>query len=229
MLDSDGDGLTDDMENRLGTNPNDADSDGDGYIDGAEVKDNFNPLGAGELAVKLSPIDQAILEDETLGQPKTEGEISEKFKIENVINIEDEKDATKEGYNLSGTAEANNVITLYIYSDMPLVMTTETDEYGNWKYQLNESLIEGEHEIYVAVNDNTGKIVKKSNPLSFFVKEAKAVSIQDFVSSPFAAERTVTPKSSEIFLKYYILIAIAIIVTAILLFIIFMVQRSINT
>jgi hypothetical protein len=43
VVDSDGDGLTDDEENTLGTNPNSVDSDGDGLADGA---DGFVPLAA---------------------------------------------------------------------------------------------------------------------------------------------------------------------------------------
>ncbi|MFA5129713.1 MAG: hypothetical protein WC477_02195 [Patescibacteria group bacterium] len=70
--DSDGDGLSNDQELKLGTNPNNADSDGDGltdgeevmtyhtnplntdtdgdgYPDGAEVKSGYNPNGPGKL------------------------------------------------------------------------------------------------------------------------------------------------------------------------------------
>jgi hypothetical protein len=70
--DSDGDGLSDDEETKLGTNPNspdtdndgltdreevkvygtnplNADTDGDGYTDGAEVKGGYNPKGPGKL------------------------------------------------------------------------------------------------------------------------------------------------------------------------------------
>jgi hypothetical protein len=36
LLDTDGDGITDDDELSIGTNPNDADSDDDGVLDGAE-------------------------------------------------------------------------------------------------------------------------------------------------------------------------------------------------
>ena len=48
--DSDGDGLTDDEEIALGTDPNNPDTDGDGFSDGVEVHfaklgANFNPLG----------------------------------------------------------------------------------------------------------------------------------------------------------------------------------------
>jgi hypothetical protein len=43
-IDSDGDGLTDEEERRLGTDPFNADTDGDGYPDGLEVALGSNPL-----------------------------------------------------------------------------------------------------------------------------------------------------------------------------------------
>jgi hypothetical protein len=43
-LDSDGDGLSDDEEAALGTNPYDADTDDDGRSDGWEVANGFDPL-----------------------------------------------------------------------------------------------------------------------------------------------------------------------------------------
>ncbi|MEP2058824.1 MAG: gliding motility-associated C-terminal domain-containing protein [Maribacter litoralis] len=44
IVDSDGDGLTDEEETMLGTDSNNPDSDGDGINDGQEVMDNTNPL-----------------------------------------------------------------------------------------------------------------------------------------------------------------------------------------
>ena len=72
LTDTDGDGLTDEEENNLGTNinkvdtdedglsdyeevkvygtnPLKADTDGDGHNDGQEVKNGYNPLGAGKM------------------------------------------------------------------------------------------------------------------------------------------------------------------------------------
>jgi uncharacterized protein YkwD len=46
--DSDGDGLTDEVEHFLGTNPRKADTDGDGMSDLAEIRAGRNPLGAGD-------------------------------------------------------------------------------------------------------------------------------------------------------------------------------------
>lgn len=230
MFDTDGDGLTDDMEKRMGTDPENPDSDGDGYTDGMEVKAKYNPLGAGKKDTITSPIDQAILENKTLGQPKTDGEVSKELTIQPVKNIENEK-KENQGYTLSGSAEPNTVISLYIYSDLPLIITTETDEFGNWQYELTESLIDGEHEIYVAINDNTGNVVKKSNPVSFFIQEAKAITVQDFVAAaPALASENVVIKTSatnsESLIKYYIIITIAIVAIGILLFIIFLIQKK---
>ncbi|PIR13887.1 hypothetical protein COV49_00710 [Candidatus Falkowbacteria bacterium CG11_big_fil_rev_8_21_14_0_20_39_10] len=183
MIDSDQDGLPDDMEERLGSDPKNPDSDGDGYLDGDEFKNNYNPSGEGQLVKPLAPIEKAIMENKTLGQPKTEGEESKDLTVNNVINLINEAGEAVEGYSISGEAEPNSVITLYIYSDLPMVVTVSTDEYGNWQYNFKESLTEEEHEIYAVVNDSTGKVVKKSSPLNFFVKEAQAVSITDYISS----------------------------------------------
>ena len=47
--DSDNDGLTDEEEYELGTDPDNSDTDGDGYLDGDEFNNGFNPLGEGNL------------------------------------------------------------------------------------------------------------------------------------------------------------------------------------
>jgi len=48
-IDSDNDGLSDELERVYGTNPHNHDTDGDGYPDGLEVKNHYNPLGPGRL------------------------------------------------------------------------------------------------------------------------------------------------------------------------------------
>jgi len=226
MIDSDQDGLPDDIEIRLGTDPFKADTDGDGYIDGAEVKSNYNPSGEGKLGKVLSPVEEAIISNKILGQPKVEGEVSENLSVDSIDNILDENNLNR-GYSLEGIAESDNIITLYIYSDLPLVATVKADEYGNWQYKFNQSLIEGEHEVYVALNDNTGKIIAKSNPLSFFIKEAKAASVKDFISETVAPLTPETGVGSLI--KYYVIIAALIMIVGVLLFVIFIIQKKKQT
>jgi hypothetical protein len=82
---------------------------------------------------------------------------------------------------LSGRALPNTVISLFIYSYLPIVVTTTTDADGNWTYDLSSAMAEGEHLAYVSINDDTGKLVANSNPLSFFVKTARAVSEEEFL------------------------------------------------
>ena len=225
MVDSDEDGLPDDLEKRLGTDSGKKDSDGDGYSDGEEIKNGYNPLGDGKLIGVLSPVDEAIIKNKIFNQPKTEGQISEAFNIEKIIN---NGSSTAQKYLFNGQAEPNKVITLYIYSDLPIIATVQTDEFGNWQYELSQSLSEGEHEVYVAVNDNTGKILAKGSPLSFFIKEAKAVSVDDFL----ATAQVQSTKKSESSINYYLIISGIIIISGISMFVLFFVryrkQENIN-
>ena len=88
---------------------------------------------------------------------------------------------------LGFTGEPNTTYSVWTQSYIPLVMTVTTDEYGRAAISLDDTLGEGEHVTYVAVTDETGKVVKKSSPLSFFVREAQAVTAEDFVQSAVAA------------------------------------------
>lgn len=218
-IDADGDGLPDDLEKRVGTDLKNSDTDGDGFTDSEELKNGYNPLGSGKLPddykEKISPVDWAMIQNKTLSHPTTDGTESKDFTVSAIANIGSSKNgSSSKGYALNGKADPNSVVTLYLYSDLPLVATAKTDEYGNWKYEFDESLVDGEHEVYVTVNDNTGKVTSKSKPLSFFVNEAKAVSVQDFVSSQSAA----APKESEKAIQSYTIIAIAITIIGIIAF-----------
>lgn len=226
MIDSDEDELPDDTEKRIGTDPFNKDTDGDGYSDSEEIRSGLNPLGEGKFEKEISPIDEAILQNKIIEHPKTEGEETESLTIENINNIKNDQDGTSEGYLLNGKAEPDSVATLYIYSDLPVVVTVDVDQYGNWLYKLDQSLIEGEHEIYVAINDDTGKVVKKSKPLNFFVKEASAVSVKDFVSeaNAFSGE----PEESETSISNYLLIALAMAIFGIFLFLAVIISRKKN-
>lgn len=52
--DSDKDGLNDDMEKALGTDPKKSDTDNDGYSDKSEVEKDYNPKGSGSLKIDSS-------------------------------------------------------------------------------------------------------------------------------------------------------------------------------
>ncbi len=50
-LDSDSDGLSDNLEIALGTDPQNKDSDEDGFNDQTEIENNYNPNGDGKIAI----------------------------------------------------------------------------------------------------------------------------------------------------------------------------------
>lgn len=171
VSDDDGDGIPNAEEVRLGTDPKVADSDGDGYLDGDEVKNGYNPLQA-SLGNK---------EDKILFQsPKEQGDANEKYIVEKVelvnVNNGDSQMLPEKLLKITGKALPDMFVTLYIYSEDPIIVTVKTDELGNWTYDLDKNIAEGEHEVYVAVTDNTGKITAKSNPLKF-IKTAEAATV----------------------------------------------------
>jgi hypothetical protein len=180
FIDTDGDGLPDDVEKRFGTKPGVADTDGDGFSDGDEVKNGYNPLGPGRLVdgVKLAPVDVAIVSGAPIEHPKSSGKETDELVVENVDPRGDEETVT-----LSGKARPREIVTLFIYSYLPVVLTTTADEEGNWSYELGATLDDGQHEVYVAVTDETGKITEKSSPLAFFVAGAQAASADEFYKS----------------------------------------------
>jgi hypothetical protein len=195
MIDSDQDGLSDDIELRAGCNPNDQDSDKDGFDDYTEYKNGYDPNGPGK-AIKNKPqsTEEALMNAETLEHPKSSGQTIGQLRVSGFD--EDKK-------KLQGKADPDTVYALYIYSDLPLVTTVRTDEYGNWEYVFQKSLVDGKHEVYLTLNDNTGKIVSKSNPLSFFIKEAKAVTAEEFISDYMTEKQD----ESDSMMLIYILVA----------------------
>jgi hypothetical protein len=175
--DPDKDGLNNNEEFRYHTDPLNPDSDGDGFLDGDEVKNGFDPL-------KYSPGDKS--DKVVFESPKEKGDINRETYV--VKNVEMAKSETgdKKTLKLSGKGLPNSFVNIYIYSTLPIILTVKTDQEGNWSYDLDKQLEDGEHEVYVAVTDNTGKITAKSEPM-LFVKTAEAASV---ISADDLANRT---------------------------------------
>ena len=223
-LDDDSDGIPNDSEERIGTDPNSADTDGDGYDDYEEILNGYNPLGAGkitpDISQKLAAVDLAIINHRSLEQPKEQGQQTDILSVEKIGNAKVQ--GSKSTILLRGKARANSVITLYIYSQLPLVLTTRTDANGNWIYELDEKLTDGTHQVYVAVNDNTGKIRYKSSPFTFFIREAKAVTRVDYLN---AATNASNSQSTNNF-GYYILATLLVVVLLILIYLFFVHKKN---
>lgn len=73
---------------------------------------------------------------------------------------------------ISGNAKPNSTVVIYIFSD-PLVLTTTTNDNGDWSYSLENPIEPGNHEVY-AVADKGDGTYEKSNPLSFVIGTAVA-------------------------------------------------------
>lgn len=162
MNDSDKDEISDyDEINLYKTNPFSADSDADGHNDNIEIVQGFNPLNAGaEVPVVYeSPRETGLVRDDLLV-------------VESIHTVERGADGVDPKALISGKALPNSFVTLYIFST-PVVITVKTDTDGNWNYIFDKTLENGDHEVYVGITDNEGKIVAKSNPISF-VKTAEA-------------------------------------------------------
>ncbi len=98
-----------------------------------------------------------------------------------------------------GKALPNSFVTLYIYST-PIIVTVKTDTTGEWEYILNRELEDGQHMVYTATVNNTGKILAKSAPFAF-AKTAEAATLIP------AVEKQVTDMRPEVWnSKYTIMI-----------------------
>ena len=193
--DRDGDGVSDMEETRRGTSPTNPDTDGDGYTDSDEIKSGYNPLkfSAGDKGDKIefqSPkevIAAAKVQATKEGKPYVAPRVQSKaYKVDKIERIK--RDDGQGVTRLSGQALPNALITVYVFSD-PIVVVVQTDSQGNWSYDLEQDLADGEHEAYVAVTDNIGQITAQSEPLPF-VKTAEAVTIR---TAEAASVRPVSP------------------------------------
>jgi hypothetical protein len=162
--DTDKDGISDfDEQNLYSTDPNLPDTDNDGIQDGVEIMRGFDPLNSAPEAAIVYELPQ-----ESLGFVQ-----DEVLKVQGVVPVI----KTDEGgkviqAEITGTALPNSYVTLYIFST-PTIVTVRADENGAFSYTFEKELEDGEHEVYVAITDNTGAIVAKSNPFRF-IKQAEA-------------------------------------------------------
>jgi hypothetical protein len=147
-----------------------------GSLPSAAASSNSSPEEDSSDADQLSTSLTGELDNskEHYESPKEKGETrADLYAVTQVDMVE-----TRAGKKLkvSGTGPANTTLTVYVYSEVPVILTVETDEDGNWSYILDKEIDDGEHQVYVAVTDTSGKINAKSEPL-FFVKAAESVRV----------------------------------------------------
>lgn len=152
--DSDNDGLTDQEELSLGTNPLEPDTDNDGFIDKVEKDSGYDPLQA-------SSVQDVVYQEPT----KTEAKINKTYAVKRV-ELTPATAGQAQNLKIEGRGLAKAFITIYIYSE-PLVLITKTDENGNFVYILDKPVPDGYHKIYLAINNNKGEIVERSEVFTF--------------------------------------------------------------
>ncbi len=188
VVDADMDGLPDDYEAIIGTDPSAADTDGDGVSDIDELRAGTNPLGEGELGRDLTDAERTIVFSRPLQQPSAKLEADAGFML----------GRSGAGDGLVGTCEPGAICILYLYSYVPMILTTVADASGAWEYRLTDVMADGHHVAYVAVTDGDGAVLRRSSPFSFFVNEARAVTVEEFLDDsiePFALARSVEERS----------------------------------
>jgi len=121
----------------------------------------------------LSGVDRAIAEGRSLEQPKFSSFKGESLIVEKVETIE------KGSLTVQGKSNPGQIITLFIYSSMPIIVTVQADQDGNWTYSLDKSMVDGTHEVYAVLHNDEGKIIEASTPKTFFVAEAQAISMEE--------------------------------------------------
>lgn len=138
----------------------------DGVVD--DVAERYGTSDLSQLiALDLAPVDRAIVSGSQLQQPVDGGIEDSNYRVEVSVS---EVEATI----ISGYADPNSVVTIFIYSYVPLVLTVATDSAGYFEYTLEEQLTGEEHESFVVLHDANGEVTKKSSAFSFIVEEAQA-------------------------------------------------------
>ena len=143
----------------------------------------------------LAPVDIAIISGAPIEQPRAAGTVDDELEVNAPAAFEGADGGS--GFRLTGRARPGDVVTIFVYSYLPVVFTTKAQDDGTWSYEIDSGLSDGEHEVYATITDDTGKIKEKSDPLSFFVSEAKAVGEDEFFTpeeiSPLAAAQVQEP------------------------------------
>ncbi|MCX6760147.1 MAG: Ig-like domain-containing protein [Candidatus Nealsonbacteria bacterium] len=192
LKDSDSDGLPDQKEIGLKTDPFNPDTDGDGFLDGTEVKLGYDPL-------VISPADKV-----TYQSPKElQALVSEAYQVEKVELVESPQNKSEKVLKIKGKAPANSFVMIYIYST-PTIVVAKADANGNWEYTLDKPLADGRHTVYASVTNNEGDIEKVSKAFDFAKAEDKIIKLL------MPAEGAIESPAQNLNRVFVIMIAIAV-------------------
>ena len=131
-----------------------------------------------------------------------------RYRVEKVERIKASAPGKKDIVRFSGKATPHTAVTIYIYST-PTVVVVQSDAEGNWSYDLTQDLEDGDHEVFVAVTDATGKISAYGEGIGF-VKTAEAITVKP-VASAAVMEENQSPLERSRF-EYVIVAFISVLV-----------------
>jgi len=196
--DTDSDGISDYDEKFIyNTNPESAFTVEGELTDAEKIRSGINPTSEDNEPINYQ-------------DPREDKEtfISKIHKLERVELIRDEV-TSENRLNLRGTALPNSFVTVYIFST-PTIVTVKTDARGEWSYTLDKELENGEHEVYVATVDNSGRLIARSESIAI-TQTAEAAAL-----GTFGIGET-NPAQNDFVQDNFILIILAILLAAIIL------------
>lgn len=151
---------------------------------------NFSPVPPASIRELPKSADSAINRPENITRQRDEAQI--------------------QALKLSGRAKPNSLVLIYVFSD-PLVLTTSTDDNGEWTYVLEDPIEPGSHEVYSVVDRGDG-VYERSDPLSFVIETAEAADANPAGLSLRLADETTPAQSNRSMLLYAIASAMMLLV-----------------
>jgi hypothetical protein len=161
-MDGDGDGVPDDVERRHGLDPQ------------SPQTESGTPDGAALAALELTAgIDLAMAAGHQLGEPRTGGELDERLTVAAVDAVSPTE------WRAHGRGLPGEVLTLYLYGDLPLVTTAAADEAGDWSVAFGQPVTDGVHELYAAVSGESGDVARRGEPFAFVVQAGRITGLAE--------------------------------------------------
>ncbi|MFH1236592.1 MAG: Ig-like domain-containing protein [Parcubacteria group bacterium] len=144
------------------------DADNDGVADEKEVSRGTDPHIPGLTVTQGRTFTQL-----PSSHPLTDGDTDDTLRVVRVIgpgiipeNAQEEPTGT---YAFSGIGLPLDYLSLFVYSDTPIVTPVQVNSIGTWQISVDIELETGAHSAYIAVLDSRGNVDRKSEVFPFTI------------------------------------------------------------